>query len=47
LRQLTGILAKTTVVLIDLRKRNSFRAYVNRQETHWATPVLSQTNFAV
>jgi len=46
LRQLTVNLTTTTVVLIVLRKRNSFRAYVNRQETRWAMPVLSHTNCA-
>jgi len=34
----------TTVVLIVLQKRNSFRAFVNRQDMQKATPVPSQTN---
>ena len=36
-------LTRTTVVLIVLRKRNYFRAYVNTQETQWATPVSGVT----
>jgi len=46
MRQLTVNLTTATVVLIVLRKRNSFHAYVNRQETRWAMPVLRQTNSA-
>jgi len=33
----------TTLVLIVLRKRNYFLAYVNTQETQWATPVSGVT----